>query len=335
MAINIHYQDDTGDHEREYEQWRGLLLTVSNAPKPALRLRTAAGKRMRLDAGDLPLLWAEIEEGYNGVTIYRNLPQRLDCLPAISATEVQYISAAPSEQQKRSWLKHFAQALRDVDISCLSDGLWALEYCDGSNVYHPHWRSKRGLRAWHLGGGTEDFQLLQAPVVYLDWCMSGNGQVLNLFAPQHKDSGRVKWWRKLARAGQLPPLLVWYIHSLNAYLILDGHDRLQASLLEGVRPGFAVLTSFYEVAVQGDTRREQAILHQVNLVAERIDQGIHINPDSFAGMQKLLAQAFDHRPMRRFITRSTANLQPQLWQDEVSAFMHNKGQPEAFYLEGL
>lgn len=335
MAITIHYQDDTGDHEREYEQWRGLLLTVSNAPKPAMRLRTAAGKRMRLDAGDLPLLWAEIEEGYNGVTIYRNLPQRRHCLPAISSTEVQHIAAASSEQQKRLWLKHFAQALRNVDISCLSDGLWALEYCDGSQIYHPHWRSKRGLRAWHLGGGTEDFQLLQAPVVYLDWCMSGNGQVLNLFAPQHKDSGRVKWWRKLARAGQLPPLLVWYIHSLNAYLILDGHDRLQASLLEGVRPGFAVLTSFYEVAVQGDTRREQAILHQVNLVAERIDQGIHINPDSFAGMQKLLAQAFDHRPMRRFITRSTANLQPQFWQDEVSAFMHNKGQPEAFYLEGL
>lgn len=335
MAINIHYQDDTGDHERDYEQWRGLLLNVSNAPKPALRLRTAAGKRMRLDAGDLPLLWAEIDEGYSGVSIYRNLPQHQEWLPAISSAEVQHIASAASGSQERLWLKHFAKALRNVDITCLSDGLWSLEYCDGSQVYHPHWRGKYRLRDWHLGSGEEDIQLLHAPVVYLDWCMSGNGQVLNVFAAQHRDSGRVKWWRKLARAGQLPPILVWYIHGLNAYLILDGHDRLQASLLEGVRPGFAVLTSFYEVAVQGDPRREQSILHQVNLVAERLAQGIHINPDSFAGMQKLLAHAFDHRPMRRFITRSTANLQPQVWQDEVSAFMLQKGMPEAFYVEGL
>ncbi|MFZ6743358.1 hypothetical protein ACO0LC_09045 [Undibacterium sp. JH2W] len=337
MAIHIHYQDDTGDHERDYEQWRGLLLTVSNAPKPALRLRTAAGKRMRLDVGDLPLLWAEIDEAYYGVSIYRHLPQHQDWLPTISSADVQQIASASAsvEQQKRLWLKHFVQALRNVDISCLSDGLWSLEYCDGSQICHPHWRGKYRLRDWNLGGGDEDFRLLHAPVVYLDWCMSGNGQVLNVFAPQRKDSGRVKWWRKLVRAGQLPPILAWYIHGLNAYLILDGHDRLQACLLEGVRPAFAVLTSFYEVAVQSDPRREQAILHQVNLVAERISQGTHINPDSFVSMQKLLAQAFDRRPMRRFITRSTASLQPQIWQDEVSAFMHRKGQPEAFYLEGL
>ncbi|MFZ6873592.1 hypothetical protein ACO0LF_16160 [Undibacterium sp. Di27W] len=335
MAISIHYQDDTRDHERDYGTWSGSLLIVSNAPKSALRLRTAAGKRMRLDAGDLPLLWAEMEDAYYGVNIYRNLPPHQNWLPSISSAEVQHIASASVEQQKRLWLKHFAQALRNADISCLSDGLWSLEYCDGSQVCHPHWRGKYRLRDWHLGGSEDDVQLLHAPAVYLDWCLSGNGQVLNIFAPQHKDSGRVKWWRKLARTGQLPPILVWYIHSLNAYLILDGHDRMQACLLEGVRPAFAVLTSFYEVAVHSDPRREQAILHQVNLVAERISQGIHINPDSFASMQKILAQAFDHRPTRHFITRATANLSSQLWQDEVTALMRQKGQPEAFYVQGL
>ena len=86
MAINIYYQDDTGDYEREYGQWRGLLLSVRNALKPALRLRSAFDRRMCVDAGDLRLLWAEILDGYHGVTIYRNLPPHQDWFPSISST---------------------------------------------------------------------------------------------------------------------------------------------------------------------------------------------------------------------------------------------------------
>ncbi|CDW86554.1 UNKNOWN [Stylonychia lemnae] len=77
------------------------------------------------------------------------------------------------------------------------------------------------------------------------------------------------------------------------------------------------------------------LLHFMKLLCKETPGGNRLSCISFAGMQKLLAQAFDHRPMRRFITRSTANLQPQVWQDEVSAFMHGKGKPEAFYVEGL
>ncbi|MFZ6677207.1 ParB/Srx family N-terminal domain-containing protein [Undibacterium sp. Tian12W] len=336
MAIQIHYQDDTRDHERDYGKWSRLLLNVSNAPKPMLRLRTAAGKRMRLDAGDLPILWAQIDgDYYEGVHVYRSLPQHQEWLPSISSAEVQKIALMPVEQQKKRWLKYFVQALHETRINCLSDGLWSLEYCDGSQSYEPHWRGKHRLRDWHAGAGDEDFQLLQAPCVYLDWCLSGSGQILNVFAPQARDSGRIKWWRKLARLGQTPPILVWYIHSLSAYMILDGHDRLQACLLEGVQPAFAVLTSFYEVAIHSDPGREQAILHQVNLTAERIAKGTENNPASFVNMQKLLAQAFDRRPMRRFITRSSATLDPQAWDDEVAAFMRQKAATDCIYLRGL
>jgi hypothetical protein len=333
MAINIHYQDDTGGYEREYGQWKGLLLSVSNAPRPTLRLRTAFDRRMRLDAGDLSLLWAEILDGYHGVTIYRNLPQHQNWLPSISSTEVQRINEFTPDQRLKLWFRYFVQVLRTADINCMSNGLWSLEYCDGTQIYHPHWCGSYRLRGWQRDG--DDMQLLHAPTVYLDWNLNGNGQVLNLFAPQHKDSGRVKWWRKLVRNGQLPPILVWYIHGLNAYLVLDGHDRLQASLLEDVRPTFAVLSSFYEIAVQGDPRRENAILQQVNMVSERVAQGLHINPSVLNDMQQLLAKAFDRRPMRRFITRSSATLNPQTWDDEVAAFMRQKVPTGCIHLRGL
>ena len=330
--MKIFYQDDTGDHEREYGQWQGLILTVKDAPKPALRLRTCQGKRLRLDAEEVAVLWAQIDEAYSGVNVYRALAEQPQCLPAISAAEVQKISTASEHARKRLWLAYFVNALQRSDMNCLSDGLWSLAYCDGSNPCHPHWRSKRKRRDWHLGATAEDWELLQASAVYLDWGLCGNGQVFNIRPPQARDSGRIKWWRKLARAGQLPPILVWQVQALDAFVILDGHDRLQACLLEGVQPAFAVLSSFYEMAVHGDARREQAILYQLEMAEQRIAQGVHINPDSLMAMQKVLIQAFDHRPMRRFVTRSTASLSLQQWQAGVNAF---SGKDDQVYVAGL
>ncbi|MFZ6734253.1 hypothetical protein ACO0LG_20150 [Undibacterium sp. Ji42W] len=335
MAINIYFQDDNGNYERNYERWQGLVLNVSNTSTPSLHLRTAVEKFMRLDAGDVPLLWAEKNsDRYCCWTIYRSLPLHQEWFPAISAAEVQKIALASAEQKKHLWLRHFAQALAKASISCLSNGYWSLRYLDRLGC-DPHWNKKYSASQWHAGAVENDFKLLQAPVVYanLDYDEEKGNNVLNVFAPQHKDCGRVKWWRKLARAGQMPPILIWHVHSLSSYLILDGHDRLQACLLEGVPPVFALLTSFYEVAIHSDPRQEQAILHQVNLAAENMALGIYKNPDKFAGMQRVLAQAFDRRPMRDFDTPSTANLDPKVWQEQVTALMQKNGQPETFYLD--
>ncbi|MBX3249991.1 MAG: hypothetical protein KF901_22630 [Myxococcales bacterium] len=48
-------------------------------------------------------------------------------------------------------------------------------------------------------------------------------------------------WRKHAREGTLPPVLLTYVTGWCTHLLLDGHDRLVAALAEGVLPRVAML----------------------------------------------------------------------------------------------
>ncbi|MFF5725047.1 hypothetical protein [[Kitasatospora] papulosa] len=47
---------------------------------------------------------------------------------------------------------------------------------------------------------------------------------------------RVKAYRKQAREGTLPPVLMWWVSGLDCHLILDGHARLAAAIAESVEP---------------------------------------------------------------------------------------------------
>ncbi|MFJ4525927.1 hypothetical protein ACIP4Y_34195 [Streptomyces sp. NPDC088810] len=48
--------------------------------------------------------------------------------------------------------------------------------------------------------------------------------------------GRVKAYRKQARDGTLPPVLLWWVSGLDCHLILDGHAQLAAAIAESVSP---------------------------------------------------------------------------------------------------
>lgn len=70
---------------------------------------------------------------------------------------------------------------------------------------------------------------------YIDWSYS-NPYPLIYFHKPLVDDGRVKWWRKKVKKNTCPPLLVWYQEHLQAHLLIDGHARLQAFLLEDTLP---------------------------------------------------------------------------------------------------
>lgn len=53
----------------------------------------------------------------------------------------------------------------------------------------------------------------------------------------------MKAWRKVAREGLLPPLLLYFVSGMDSWLVLDGHDRLLAARLEGAAPKALVLSS--------------------------------------------------------------------------------------------
>jgi hypothetical protein len=66
--------------------------------------------------------------------------------------------------------------------------------------------------------------------------------------------GRVRMWRKRARERTLPPLVTWWCRGLFAHVVLDGHDRVHAALLEGIAPEVIVLA---DVAPRAKAEVEQ------------------------------------------------------------------------------
>ncbi|MFE9880916.1 hypothetical protein [Streptomyces sp. NPDC005784] len=75
------------------------------------------------------------------------------------------------------------------------------------------------------------------PDGYIDWFVhSGSWEVLPLRPMPDADESRVKAYRKQAREGTLPPVLLWWVSGLDCHLILDGHARLTAAIAESVEP---------------------------------------------------------------------------------------------------
>jgi hypothetical protein len=65
--------------------------------------------------------------------------------------------------------------------------------------------------------------------------LDGSERVVPLRAASRPDAARVKSWRKHAREGTLPPILVAWVSALDVYVVLDGHDRLLAARLEQIQ----------------------------------------------------------------------------------------------------
>ncbi len=78
-------------------------------------------------------------------------------------------------------------------------------------------------------------------------------------------------WRKRARRGTLPPVLLWEIPTLHTSLVLDGHDRLHAAMLEGVEADFLALTQLSPMRAADLDVIQREVWEHVARVHERGD----------------------------------------------------------------
>ncbi|QED26961.1 hypothetical protein FRD01_06835 [Microvenator marinus] len=78
---------------------------------------------------------------------------------------------------------------------------------------------------------AKEIALTQEP-----WFVAEAASLIPLRQSSDPEYGRVKWYRKLARSGNLPPVFLFRHDGLDSRLVFDGHDRLLAARLEGVFP---------------------------------------------------------------------------------------------------
>lgn len=153
--------------------------------------------------------------------------------------------------------------------------------------------------------------------MFADWWFGGY-QLLPRYAVEPQSS-RLKYWRKVAREGKLPPVLIWYISGLASYIILDGHLRLQAAYDENIPPSFIVLSQYHECSYEPDpaaiAKVQQAITHQM-------DKNPH--PD-IRGINQTLISLYQNR-YGRHSTRSRAILgDGRSWEEDVSRYLRRHG----------
>lgn len=274
--------------------WPGLDLVVERGDlvrgAPILRVRARA-RRIRIERAGEPVLWARVHRTHHGLWIL--LSRRCDSweiVPPITSRAIDAIDAAPrSEAWWRAWSRWFARELTASPMTPLHPGRWALTAAQAAGDRQSSWGSSRG----GIGLIHDVRTCLDAPLLrWESWWLNGSGALTRLRSVS-PDAARVRAYRKRARDGSLPPVLVQFVSGLDMFVLLDGHDRLRASLLEGFAPPLLVLWRVRAYRILPDPARQAAVMREVE--RKRLLRGERERPLDVDTENKLLIAAFDDR----------------------------------------
>ncbi|MEO0338820.1 MAG: hypothetical protein AAF242_06375 [Bacteroidota bacterium] len=121
---------------------------------------------------------------------------------------------------------------------------------------------------------------------------------------------------------------MYHISATNNSIILDGHDRLQASILEQIPPEVITIYQYkvqkrFPVSEEQISRREKAIIKQYTKYQK---MGV-------PKLNDLLLSTFENRPFFSERTSALFNTDSKIWDKEVSAFVENH--PGISKVEGM
>ncbi|MBO3737955.1 hypothetical protein [Actinoplanes flavus] len=166
-----------------------LLFDVAPAPgrRPPLRFEVTGGRMLMIRQGDEPVLLGRVDDGHYGVDYARTGRYRSP-VPPLRAAHAAAVAVDGGATWWARWAHHFRSELSDSGSGPLHEGRWVLT----SRV--PRLRTR--------------WQLCSADQGYVDY--EGDWPVLPLRTPAGPSDGRVKAYRKQARDGSLPPVLLWW-----------------------------------------------------------------------------------------------------------------------------
>lgn len=210
------------DITRDDGTWAGLALEVRSRRRPELCLFSAE-RRLLLAQRSRAVLLAAVDGDHCGVEFWRTDAYRSP-VPPLRAETARALAGRPDH-----WAYRFAELLADSADGPLHDGRWLLS--PESPLLRSNHERLPEAEYWSS-------MLIEGhPDGYIDWFVhSGSWEVLPLRPLPEADDGRVKAYRKPARDGMLPPVLLWWVSGLDCHLILDGHARLAAAIAESTAP---------------------------------------------------------------------------------------------------
>jgi hypothetical protein len=305
--MNIYWKDI----EEIPGKWSGLALNFESSTKPGIHLESCENARIKLVNHGDTIFWATIEWHYTGVWLvkaYNSTEQNKKPIPPITADIINNLEY--SHNNLRFWCKFFAESLIKSDSSVLYNGLWLfrpIEFKYDCTVSHGYQNSIFDcLRVYNVQNTFDREQ-----IDWINWWTNGSCELINMKPKPDINSGRLKWWRKVAKENKLPPVLIWYLNCLDAYIIIDGHYRLYAALLENVKPDLILVYSVNEQNIITDKYRQEKIEKSLSVQ-------IANHPESIDKINNVLIEAFDNRPYYKSVTHSQVVLESEkIWINEI------------------
>jgi hypothetical protein len=244
----------------------GLHFDCDAPARPGFRVELAVGRRIRVVSGAQVLLHARPGPAYRGVTLLRGAEAAPSPWPHLGPRDVAAVSrnADPGDGLAwfDAWARYIVRLLNAPALRLagpLHRGTWRVE--PAALLRPDAGAPPPGHRAvFAPDHDTTGFGLDAAsPLSFESWWLNGSGALLPMRAASPAEAGRVKALRKLARAGTLPPLVLLFVSGLDMYLLLDGHARLRAGLLEGRLPPALALSRVRYFPYAPDPRRDTAL----------------------------------------------------------------------------
>ena len=241
-AVDIHPNEDPN-------RWAGIEFCPSAARylgAPGLHVGYASHRLFRVRHRQRTCFLARLEMGFSGLwwTRPNSRVESLGILPPLRAALARGIG-----NDLRRWAWTFHELLNSATTSLLYSGTWRIEPASDREPSFGGYPRIRRLECCLTESGG-----------FSKWDLNGSGDVFALRAPSAPDTARVKTWRKLARQAVLPPLLLFFVSGMDSWLLVDGHDRLQAALLEGMAPSLLCVSSVREQRWSVDAEKRATIV---------------------------------------------------------------------------
>lgn len=284
--------------------WEGIsvTLTADDVPRrPAWNIDVVRPGRVRITAGDTARWWGRVEPGWAGLVLLRGEPMTHDdaVVRPITTDDLQSVGAAPGTVAWwRHWSRWFMEEMAASGRSPLRPGLWWVAPTHARDV-----ASLTVVGERHARGAASSRWDAARPVIaraqsdawledlYTESArLNGADAVLPMRRASPPESGRVKMWRKRAREGTLPPVLVTDVAALTMFALLDGHDRYAAARAEGVPVPWLHVSALKFWPVSIEEKKRDALVAQ----AERMSAMTPAVPTG--SINEMYRMAFDDRP---------------------------------------
>lgn len=288
--------------------WMYLHIDIS-ASNAACRIYSGGHKRFKLSKNTDTLFWGTIDQ-YFGVWFLRNdlfWESNTGIIPPIKSNLIETLKQENKVHNEQYWSRFFAKELSKSEYSFLNNGTWSISKAIINRSVSEKWRVTNLESSF-------DCQ----PLSYIQWGITRNSIIIPLKGKPHLQMGRLKWWRKKVREHACPPILVWFVNSLDCFVLIDGHHRLQACLLEQIPPSIYVINEVRKHTYNTDHKalREKA-LHRIELISKN-QKGNQLDVPLINSILTHAYQDFSElRPMTRAIAKSQFETQ---WIKEVDQF---------------